>query len=1013
MARRGLFVALTVMLAFAGTILNPSVAAGQAASTASIAGSVTDSTGAVLPGVTVEAASPALIEGVRAAVTDGQGAYRIVALPPGTYSVTFSLPGFQTLRREGIELSTGFTAPANAELAVGAVEETITVTGASPVVDVQNTQTDNVIQRETLQVLPTSQSLQGFATLTPGVVTDNVDIGGNRHERANLRMAGRPFQRLLFDGVMINNLGGNGDGQYGSYSPNVQAMQEVALGLGTQSAEHSNGGVNINYIPREGSNAFSGLVDVAFGNGDTQWSNLNDDFRARGVSSAAEARKLWDYALNAGGPIARDRLWFFAAARWWGGQEYAPGNYYNKLDDMYIGDPNSGVVNYEPDLDRRAFTDNHFADVSGRLTWQVARDHKLSWGYSFQKSCVCNLFTVFNTAPEANANANFDPIHLTNANWTFPASNRLLFEAGFSYFHDQNTHKPDENTTGRDVGVREALGTEHVRPGYFYNGRSFSALPPGVDYFSHSIFKQAQARASVSHVTGTNSFKAGFQMITVHEDRQSNYGDAASPVLGPSPVFYFFARGRPVLIRQIASPHLNLSDFRDLGLYVQDQLTIDRLTINGGVRYDSFRASIPQQTRPAGPYVPAIPISAIGGDALPSYNSLVPRVGAAYDLFGDGTTAIKASFGKYVSSVGSNLLLNYHPALRISTIANRTWSDANMNFVPDCDLTSAAQNGECGALDNRLFGQARAVTATDPALLNEGRGHNWQATVALEQQLMEGWGVEVAYDRTWYGDFQATDNRAVTPADYDPYCVTAPTHASLPNGGGYEICGLYDINPSMFGRVDNYVTLQDNFGDRTQVYNGVRINTEGRFRDGTLIGGGFSIGRTWDTNCTVIDSPQQELYCDSGPPLGKTIQFKLFGTYTLPGDVQTSAAFRVIEGAPINAVVSYSNAQIAPSLGRDLAACGTRTGAACTARVDVPLYPEDDTLFEPRLVMLDWRFSKIFRIGGVRVQGLVDFFNLMNVNVALAVSDAFGGSWPRPTSTVPGRTARLGAKVDW
>ena len=1013
MVRRGSFGTVFVMLAFAATVVLPSVAAGQGASTAAIAGNVTDSTGSVLPGVTVEAESPALIERVRTAVTDGQGVYRVVALPPGTYSVTFTLPGFQTLRREGIELSTGFTAPANAQLQVGAVAETVIVTGASPVVDVQNTQTDNIIRQETLQALPTNQSLQGFATLTPGVVTNQFDVGGNRHERATLTIAGRPQQRLLFDGVMINNLGGNSDGQFGSYSVNVQAMQEVALGLGTMSAEHGNGGININYIPREGGNTLSGLVDVAFGNGNTQWSNLNDEIRARGVSTAAEARKLWDYALNVGGPVARDRLWFFGAARWWGGQEYAPGNFYNKLDDIYIGDPNSGVVNYEPDLSRRAFTDNHFADVSGRLTWQVARDHKLSWGYSFQKSCVCLLFTVFNTAPEANANANFDPIHLTNANWTFPASNRLLFEAGFSYFHDQNTHQADANTTGLDVGVRELVGTDTVRPGYTYNGRSVSALPPGVDYFSHSIFKQAQARASVSHVTGTNSFKAGFQMMLAHEDRQSNYGDAVSPLLGDAPVFYYFAGGRPARLRQIASPHLNLSDFRDLGLYVQDQLTFDRLTLNVGVRYDSFTASIPAQTRPAGPFVPAIPISAIGGDSLPSYNSLVPRLGAAYDLIGDGTTAIKASMGRYVTSVGSNLLLNYHPALRISTIADRTWSDANMNFVPDCDLANGAENGECGALNNALFGQTRSVTATDPALLNEGRGHNWQATVALEQQIIEGWGVEVAYDRTWYGEFQATDNRAVTPADYDPYCVTAPSHAQLPNGGGYEICGLYDINPAMFGRVDNYVTLQDNFGDRSQVFNGVRISTEGRFRDGTLLGGGFSIGRTWDTNCTVIDSPQQELYCDSGPPLGKTIQFKLYGTYTLPWDVQTSATFRVVEGAAIDATLSYSNAAIASSLGRDLAACGARTGAACTARVAVPLYAPGDTLFEPRLVMLDWRISKIVRIGQVRLQGLVDFFNLLNTNSVLRVSGTFGGSWPRPVSTVPGRTVRLGAKVDW
>ena len=1013
MTKCGLPLGIVLVIVALVEAFSPPVAAGQAAGNAAIAGNVTDSTGGVLPGVTVEVESPALIERVRTSVTDGQGIYRIVALPPGTYTVVLTLPGFRTYRREGIELTTGFTAPVNAELEVGAVEETVTVTGASPVVDVQSTQTARILTQETLQTLPTNQSLQGFAALTVGVESADVDVGGNRHERGQLTISGRPPQKLLYDGVTINAFGANGDGQFGSFSVNVPAMQEVALGLGTMSAENRFGGININYIPKEGSNSFSGLVDVAYGNGDMQWSNLNDKMRDRGVSTSSEARKLWDYALNTGGPVVSDRLWFFGAARWFGGQENQAGNFYNKLDDVYIGDPNSGVTAYEADLSRPAFTDNHFADVTGRLTWQVAGAHKLSWGLSYQKSCVCNLFVAFNVAPEATAQANFDPIVLTHAKYTFPASNRLLFEAGFSYFHDQNNHLSADETTGQDISIRELVGTDTVRAGYTYNARSFSPLPASLDYTSHSIFKQTQARASVSYVTGTHSLKVGFQLMHGNEDRQSNYGDAAS-IPGELPVAYFFAGGRPSRLRQIASPHLSLDNYVEYGLYVQEQFTLNRLTFNGGLRYDYFGVSIPAQTRPAGPFVQAITIAEIGSGSLPSYHSVVPRAGVAYDLFGDGRTAIKASFGKYVNSVGSNVLNLYHPALTISTLAERSWNDANLNFVPDCDLTSAMENGECGALNNSRFGQSVPATASDPALLDSGRGHNWQAVVAVQHEVRQGWSVEVAYDRTWYGDFQVTDNLAVTPADYDPFCVTAPSDQNLPNGGGYEICGLFDINPAKLGAVNNLVTLQENFGDKTQVYNGLRIGTEGRFQGGATLGGGLSYGRTWDQNCTIIDSPQQELYCDSGPPFRQTIQFKLNGTYPLPGDMQTSAAFRIVRGAVIDANLSYSNAQIAPSLGRNLAACGASvSAAACTARVTVPLYAPGDTLYEPRLVILDWRVSKTVQVGEVRVQGLVDFFNLLNTNAATSVSSSYGATWPRPTSTPPGRTVRVGAKVNW
>jgi hypothetical protein len=371
MASRDLAGTAVMMVVFGAGLLTPTSATAQAATNATIAGTARDATGSVLPGVTVQVESPALIERVRTALTDNQGTYRVVSLPPGTYTVTFTLSGFRTYRREGIELTTGFTAPVNAELSIGQVAETVTVTAASPVVDVQNTRSASVIRQERLQALPTNQSLQGFATLTVGVQSAAVDVGGNQHERDTLTFAGRPPQKLLQDGVLINNLGGNGDGQFGSYSVNVQAMQEVALELGSMSAENRWGGVAVNYIPKEGGSRFSGLVDLAYGDHNLQWANLNDQMRRRGVTTSTEAKALWDYAATFGGPIRSDRIWFFGATRFFGGQEFQANNFYNRLDNVYLGSPNSGVVAYEADTSRRAFTDNHFGDGTGRLTVQA------------------------------------------------------------------------------------------------------------------------------------------------------------------------------------------------------------------------------------------------------------------------------------------------------------------------------------------------------------------------------------------------------------------------------------------------------------------------------------------------------------------------------------------------------------------------------------------------------------------------------------------------------------------
>jgi len=296
---------------------------------------VKDTTGAVLPGVTVEAASPALIERVRTVVTDAQGQYKIVDLRPGTYTITFTLPGFATVKREGLELTTGFTAPANAELRVGSLEETVTVSGASPVVDVQNVRSQNVLSREVLDTIPTSRSISGYAALTVGITVPAglQDVGGNRSDQYGFMgihgirvVDGRQNQ----DGMRVNNMTYEGSGQYRQYIANQAGVQEIVLETAGMSAESQTGGVHMNIVPKDGGNTFNLYVNAAYSGKDLQNTNLTDDLRARGLTQAAKLKRASDFGVGLGGPIQRERLWFYTAHRWWRAEEYIPGNFYNR-----------------------------------------------------------------------------------------------------------------------------------------------------------------------------------------------------------------------------------------------------------------------------------------------------------------------------------------------------------------------------------------------------------------------------------------------------------------------------------------------------------------------------------------------------------------------------------------------------------------------------------------------------------------------------------------------------------
>jgi hypothetical protein len=333
---------------------------------------------------------------------------------------------------------------------------------------------------------------------------------------------------------------------------------------------------------------------------------------------------------------------------------------------------------------------------------------------------------------------------------------------------------------------------------------------------------------------------------------------------------------------------------------------------------------------------------------------------------------------------------------------NRSWNDADRDYIPDCELANPLANGECGPYLNRNFGTA-VITTRYAEDVTEGwhvRPWNKQISAVLQHEVRGGWGVTAGYYRTWYGNKTVTDNLAVTRADYSPYCVTAPVDSRLPGGGGYQVCDAFDINASGAGRFDNLVVRAAD-GDQTEVFNGVDIGTNIRFGRGGLLNGGVSFGRTEYNNCGVPDAPAQ--FCHYYMPWEGQTQIKFQGSYPLPGGVQIAATYLGAPGLPQAATRSYSSAEIAPSLGRPL----TNTAA------QVVRILEPNTQFEDRYNQIDLRFGRPFNIQRVRIHPRVDFYNVTNSSAVIGTIGGYGPVWLRPTEILTARLIKFGAQVDW
>ena len=975
-----------------------------------LTGVVKDTSGAVLPGVTVEASSPALIEKTRSVVTDETGGYRLVDLRPGNYVLSFVLPGFATVQRQGLELPSNFTMTVNVELKVGSLEETLTVTGASPIVDVQSTTKSQVLNRDALDAIPTGRTIQGMGQLVTGVSLNQPDIGGSKAMQQTYMSAhgaGASQTTVQVDGLMVNGI--DVDGAVQSYF-NSSMSQEMVYTTSGASADVAGGGVRLNMIPRDGGNKPSGSLFLGYQTQSFQSNNVTQDLMNRGLKTSDGIGKLYNIEGAFGGPIKKDSIWVFGSIRDFV-LDTLPANTFFGIAGTET--PTSAAL---PSSDQ-GVDPQSIRSFQARVTWQMSAKNKLSvYNDRLLKNRGAAMTAGFDPA-EASIVWN-SPIYTTGSvKFSSTATNRIYIEAGASTNYERyNTiYQPGLSKTPFSPEWYTVVNKNDSAKGTQWGtGATNQGMYP--DRFA--------AMGAVSYVTGTHNIKVGVQDTW---GRYRQYRSANGDLRAN------FINGVASTVTILNTP-VNFQDNlkADLGIYGQDSWTFNRLTINYGARWEYFASGIPEETSGTGRFVTST--RSFGPIDMPTWTSFAPRGGFVYDLFGNQKTALKFSIGRYEQAGTTGFSNRFNPlALLTQSVA---WTDLNKDGVPQGELGCVYLSAGCemnlaGQLPKN-FGVASLPTF-DPDIK---RMYNLETTVSIQHEIMTGVSVTGGWYNRQYKNMWRRTNTGVGFSDFTPFTIFSPID-------GTPIT-YYNVSAAKASQIG--VNLVDtNAPNRTDKYNGFEYNFNLRLPHHITLFGGGMIERMLSNSCDDDWNPNLLLYCDqskSGLPLRS--QFKIAGSIPITYGIQVNLAFQSLPGylfgtSSVGALTGVSGPSGAPSAlqlanpngqstvwlvtsATTYTSCpGNSASQGCVvgAKVDpgitvaslsIPLVAPM-TEYGDRINQLDVNIAKTFKLDRMSIQPKIDFFNVLNRAPVTAVLGLNYGTaaYRQPSVVINPRTFQLGA----
>ncbi|MGH9415710.1 MAG: TonB-dependent receptor [Terriglobales bacterium] len=923
---------LTLALLFLGAL----PALGQSSS--GLAGVVKDSSGAAVPGTVVTATSPAE-QAPRTTVTDQQGVYKIIDLLPGEYTVTFSKTGFQTVKRSNITLGASFTATVNASLPVGAASTEVTVTAAAPLVDVSDAQSQIVIDRQLLNLIPSGKDPFAVGQDMPGVTTSTPDVGGTQTmQQPTLQVHGSTGSDNVFivNGMWIQHAGYGGN-QTGFYY-NDQDMQEIGYQVSTLPAEAPIGGIQISMITKAGGNQFHGDLFASGANHSMQADNSTPALAAAGLVARNRIDDVYDINPSFGGPLLKNKLWFFGSYRRWGANNYVANTYTSP------GGP-------------QALDDSHLNDYTFDMSWQIDKNNKLFGMYDgdkkFRGHRTNNYIGVDFSASDADVLQHTVDNYMAQVKWTGILSNNLVAEAGYTRMPVDYNLLFEPTADPNAVAIWDTVLS------------TMTGVSPRQDL--DSALMQTVV-ADISYVKGAHNAKFGWDFRN---------GDEQEAFQSRHDLIMEYASGLPSEVRLLSTPQTHQEDLNDdQGFYAEDSWQITRnFTLTPGIRFDHTSMGWPAQGGGGGEWF--APFSEPADKNVVNWNTWSPRLGFAWDVFGDSKTAVKGGLSKYDVLEGTSLFQSSNPNGSLSYYTC-PWTSTTIPTPQSLDPATAP-------------GCVLSVSRTRETDPNLKRPYQWEYTVLIQRQIGRSSAVSLGYYGRTYRDMNGTENTLVTSSDY------APETIANPYGGSVTV---YNQNASTtkLNAID-LLTIPGLY----EKYNGVELQFNTRIR-GISLFSGFTVGRSYG-NSVGSDANNPNNYIFSAGEIGYNApyQVRAGGSYTLPRTHGVELGFSLRESSGLPQSIRYV---VTKSV---MAANGL--APLNQGNTSIHITPSGQTRY-PWQNLLDLRFSKVFQLSDrFSLKPTADLFNVFNSSAITSETTTYGPGLGTPSNIVMGRMLRLGAHV--